>query len=162
MKKCGNKLGSLLKRHRMRILTALAMFSPASNMRVFFNRLRGVQLGRNCWIGDLAFLDVHPMHPDPDNCIVIGDNVSIGPSTKIFTHDTSFWQVSRKKHPIRFVKVEIGHDTWIGPNSYIFNAKIGAHCIIAPHTVVTRDIPDYSMVSGSPCKISKSIRGFIE
>ncbi len=141
----------------MRILSALAMFSPISPMRIYFNRLRGCQIGNNCWIGDQAFLDVHPQHPDPNNCIIIGNDVAIGPSTKIFTHDTSFWQVSGHKIPIKFVRVEIGDNTWIGPNSFIFNAKIGSHCIIAPHTVVKKDIPDYSIASGNPCKISNLI-----
>ena len=146
----------------MRLLTALAMYSPTSKLRVYFNRLRGIQMGEDCWIGDQAFLDVHPDHPDGRNCIKLGNRVSIGPGTRIFTHDTSFWQLSNGKHPIRFVRVEIGDNTWIGPNSYIFNAKIGSHCLIAPHSVVTTDVPDYTMASGHPCKISRSIKGFIE
>lgn len=150
------------QRNWMRLLTALAMFSPTSGMRIYFNRRRGIQIGKGCWIGELAFLDVHHAHPDPKNCIVIGDNVSIGPSTKIFTHDTSFWQISNKKFPIRFVKVAIGDHVWIGPNSFIFDARIGSHCIVSPHSVVTRDIPDYSLASGSPCKVSKTLKGFLQ
>ena len=125
----------------MRIISAFAMFAPTGNMRVLFNRLRGCQIGSNCWIGDQAFLDVHPQHPDPNNCIIIGNNVAIGPSTKIFTHDSSYWQISNHKIPIRFVQVKIGDNSWIGPNSFIYNAKIGSHCIVAPHSVVVKDIP---------------------
>lgn len=137
----------------MRILSALAMFAPTSAQRIYVNRLRGCRIGRDCWLGDQVFLDVHSDHPDPRNCIVIGNEVAIGPSTKIFTHDTSYWQVTGRRRPIRFARVEIGDNTWIGPNSFIYRARIGAHCIIAPHTVVKRDIPDYSIASGNPCTV---------
>jgi len=133
----------------------LAMFSPTSRMRVYFNRLRGCKIGANCWLGDQVFLDVHPRHPEPERCVVIGDNVAIGPSTKVFTHDSSRWQVTGKRTPIKFVRVEIGSNVWIGPNSFIYRAKIGSNCIVAPHSVVKEDVPDNSLASGNPCKISE-------
>lgn len=138
----------------MRVLSALAMFAPTSGMRIRFNRLRGCQIGRDCWLGDQVFLDVHPLHPTPTDCIVIGNDVAIGPSTKIFTHDTSYWQITGRRKPIRFARVEIGDNVWIGPNSFIYRARIGSRCIIAPHTVLKQDLPDDSIASGNPAVIS--------
>lgn len=32
---------------------------------------------------------------------------------------------------------------------------IGKHCVIGANSVVTHDIPDYSVVAGAPCKVIK-------
>lgn len=52
--------------------------------------------------------------------------------------------------------VYIGDGTWIGTNVVIVgNVKIGKHCVIGANSVVTKDIPDYCIVAGVPCKIIK-------
>ena len=50
----------------------------------------------------------------------------------------------------------IGDDTWIGTNVVIAGTVvIGKHCVIGANSVVTHDIPDYSVVAGAPCKVIK-------
>lgn len=50
-------------------------------------------------------------------------------------------------------KVIIGEGTWLGTNVVISgNIKIGKHCIIGANSVVTKDIPDYTLAVGVPCK----------
>lgn len=49
----------------------------------------------------------------------------------------------------------IGADTWIGENCIIISCRIGKHCIVAANSVVNSDVPDYSLVAGSPAKIKK-------
>lgn len=50
----------------------------------------------------------------------------------------------------------IGDGTWIGTNVVIVgNVSIGKNCIIGANSVVTRDIPDYSVAVGIPCKVIK-------
>ena len=51
--------------------------------------------------------------------------------------------------------VEIGDGTWIGENVCILGVKIGKNCVIGANSVVTKDIPDYSVVVGSPAVIIK-------
>ena len=56
-------------------------------------------------------------------------------------------------HPIR-----IGHDCWIGGNAIICpGITIGDRCVIAAGSVVTKDVPDDSMVAGVPAKIIKKL-----
>ncbi|KZN64698.1 Vat [Pseudoalteromonas luteoviolacea CPMOR-1] len=51
---------------------------------------------------------------------------------------------------------EIGHDVWIGYESTIMpGVKIGNGAIIASKSVVTHDIPPYSIVGGNPAKVIK-------
>ena len=52
---------------------------------------------------------------------------------------------------------EIGHDVWIGYNATIMpGVKIGSGAIIASKSVVTCDVPAYSVVGGNPAKVIKT------
>ncbi|TQF71098.1 Vat family streptogramin A O-acetyltransferase [Pseudoalteromonas luteoviolacea] len=49
---------------------------------------------------------------------------------------------------------EIGHDVWVGYESTIMaGVKIGTGAIIASKSVVTQDVPPYSIVGGNPAKV---------
>lgn len=49
---------------------------------------------------------------------------------------------------------DIGNDVWIGINvSLIGGVKIGDGAIIASHSVVTKDVPPYSIYGGVPAKL---------
>lgn len=51
---------------------------------------------------------------------------------------------------------EIGNDVWIGYESTIMpGVKIGSGAIVASKSVVTADVPAYSVVGGNPAKIIK-------
>lgn len=52
--------------------------------------------------------------------------------------------------------VTIGNDVWIGFNSIILGGvTIGNGAIIAAGSVVTKDVPPYSIVGGSPARVIK-------
>lgn len=52
--------------------------------------------------------------------------------------------------------VSIGDETWIGTGVVIAGTvTIGKHCVIGANSVVTKDIPDYCVAAGNPCKIIK-------
>lgn len=52
---------------------------------------------------------------------------------------------------------EIGHDVWIGYNATIMpGVKIGSGAIIASKSVVTCDVPAYSVLGGNPAKVIKT------
>ena len=51
-------------------------------------------------------------------------------------------------------KVNIGHDVWIGEKVFIKSGvNIGNGAIVGAHSVVTKDVPSYSIVAGCPAKI---------
>lgn len=55
-----------------------------------------------------------------------------------------------------FIGVEINHDVWLGANSIISDGiKIGTGAVVAANSVVTKDVPPYAVVAGSPAKIIK-------
>lgn len=53
-------------------------------------------------------------------------------------------------------KVIIGEGSWLGTNVVVVGkVRIGKHCVIGANSVVTKDIPDYSVAVGIPAKVIK-------
>lgn len=60
------------------------------------------------------------------------------------------------RQPIKQIgEVEIGDGSWLGEHVCVIGAKIGKHCVIGANSVVTKDIPDFSVAVGSPAKVIK-------
>lgn len=51
--------------------------------------------------------------------------------------------------------VEIGEGSWLGENVCVIGANVGKHCVIGANSVVTRNIPDYSVAVGVPARVVK-------
>lgn len=55
-----------------------------------------------------------------------------------------------------YLPIVIGNDVWIGARVTIMDGvKIGNGAVIAAGAVVTKDVPDYSIVAGVPAKVIK-------
>ncbi|MEO6802231.1 MAG: DapH/DapD/GlmU-related protein, partial [Granulicella sp.] len=53
--------------------------------------------------------------------------------------------------------VEIGEGTLIGMGTMVLpNVRIGKRCVIGANSVVTSDIPDYSIAAGSPARVIRT------
>lgn len=98
---------------------------------------------------------------DPSHCwlITIGDNVTIAPRVHILCHDAS------TKEFLGYTKigtVEIGNNVFIGAESVILpGVTIGNNVIIGANSTVTHDIPENSVVAGSPAKIISTLDEYI-
>ena len=58
--------------------------------------------------------------------------------------------------PVKFKKaVKIGDGSWIGENVSIIGASVGRNSVIGANSVVTNDIPDFSVAVGVPAKVIK-------
>lgn len=51
--------------------------------------------------------------------------------------------------------VTIGEGSWLGENVCVIGANVGRHCVVGANSVVTHDIPDYSVAVGAPAKVIK-------
>jgi acetyltransferase-like isoleucine patch superfamily enzyme len=50
--------------------------------------------------------------------------------------------------------VLIGHDVWVGQNAAILSGvTVGHGAVVAAFSVVTKDVPPYAIVAGSPARI---------
>jgi len=59
-----------------------------------------------------------------------------------------------KYQPGRPKRINIGPDIWVGANVTVM-ANIGRGCVIGAGSVVTKDIPDYSVAAGNPARVLK-------
>jgi serine acetyltransferase len=96
--------------------------------------------------------------------IIIGENVLIGPNVLITDNSHGILDKTQSQlHPsLRPIyskgPVIIGDNVWIGEKASIMpGVTIGKSVIIAANSVVTKSIPDNSMVAGVPAKIIKQI-----
>ena len=92
------------------------------------------------------------------NRIVIEDSVGISPYVMIVDNSRKPGDIIRpsKEQPIEIGTIHIGADSWIAYNACILpNVTIGKHCIIGALSVVTEDIPPYSVAVGSPARVIK-------
>lgn len=65
-------------------------------------------------------------------------------------------EISYMDQPLRCAPVEIGEGCWIGEKVTILpGVTIGKRCVIGANSVVTHDIPDYSIAVGSPAVVIK-------
>ncbi len=51
--------------------------------------------------------------------------------------------------------VVIGEGSWLGENVCVIGVTIGKHCVIGANSVVTHNIPDYSVAVGAPARVIK-------
>ena len=88
----------------------------------------------------------------------IGDYCMIGPNTLITTVGHPISPKGRRERKAQGTPVTIGNDVWIGGNCTILpGVTIGNNVVIAAGAVVTKDMPDNSVVGGIPARVIKKI-----
>lgn len=91
--------------------------------------------------------------------IEIGNNVLMSERVIILDHIHDYKNVDMAviDHPIVSKgKIRIDDDGFIGANVVIMgNVHIGKHAVIGANSVVTRDVPAFSVVAGAPAKVIK-------
>lgn len=87
--------------------------------------------------------------------IAIGDDVMIGPKTVIWGRDHGMVRGTpmREQAHVR-APIVIGDDVWISANVTILKGvRIGSGSVIGAGAVVTRDVPEFSIVAGNPARV---------
>ncbi len=91
--------------------------------------------------------------------VILGSGVRIAPGAKIFGENHTFTDLDKPicTQPNKREGIIIGDDVWIGANAVICDGvNIGSHSVIGAGSVVTKDIPPYSVAGGNPARVIKS------
>lgn len=92
--------------------------------------------------------------------IIIGENSTLAYQTTILTSANPNGPHNElvKVYPKMSAPVVIGNNSWIGARATILpGIIIGNFCVVAAGSVVTKDIPDYTVVGGVPAKVIKKL-----
>ncbi|NLD35597.1 MAG: acyltransferase [Desulfatiglans sp.] len=103
----------------------------------------GVYIGPQCNIGK-CIIEAH---------CTIGSGVHIMSGRK--QHNFNDLTTPIQEQGGVFEKVTIGENTWIG-NCALIMADIGKQCIVGAGSVVTKAMPDYSIIAGNPARVVRS------
>ena len=82
--------------------------------------------------------------------ITIGDNAMVSQRTFLCTgsHDPADPHL-----PLTFAPIEIGAQAWVASEVFVGpGRRIGEGTVIAARSVVTKDMPDWMICAGHPCK----------
>lgn len=113
--------------------------------------------GSNIHLGKNVFVNVNSYFMDGAP-ITVGDNVFIGPFCGFYTATHPLDYKNRNIGLEKALPIKIGDNCWFGANvSVMPGVTIGSGCVIAAGSVVTKDVPDNSMVAGVPAKVMKTI-----
>lgn len=153
-----------------------------ANIRIYrplkISGVRYIELGCNISIEEGAWITASPLTNSLDSIIKIGNGTRIGHYSHIYgTKEIEIGQnvliadrvyISDNSHAfsnpfiaildqeiLQLNAVTVGDGAWIGENACLIGVKVGRNCVIGANSVVTRDIPDYSVAVGIPAKVIK-------
>ncbi len=94
-----------------------------------------VEIGAHCMLANGCFVaDASHRFDDPERPIT--------------------WQGFTSRGPTR-----IGDNVWLGANVVVTDGvTIGERCVIGANSVVTKDVPAFSVAAGAPARVLRSIR----
>ena len=88
----------------------------------------------------------------------IGDNCQMAPNVAIYTAGHPIHPATRNTLYEYGIEINIGDNVWIGGNTVICpGVRIGDNVVIGAGSVVTKDIPDWCIAAGNPCKVIRKI-----
>ena len=145
--------GSLVRRARRDLIPFKAFELGAGSIiedyATVANGMGGVIIGARTIVG-IANVLIGPLR--------IGNDVIIAQNVVFSGLNHGYEDINT---PIRYQKctsaeIVVEDEVWIGANAVITaGVRIGKHAVVAGGSVVTRDVPPYSVVGGNPARILK-------
>jgi acetyltransferase-like isoleucine patch superfamily enzyme len=108
-----------------------------------------IKLGKNVFINHACtFLDL--------GGITIEDDVQIGPKVNLITENHPLDPLNRKSLDLSSILIK--KNAWLGAACTILpGVTVGENSVVAAGAVVTKDVPDNTVVAGVPAKVVKQL-----
>ena len=118
-----------------------------------------IQIGENCSVQMNTLLTGYGNPGETQGLIKIGNNVRIAANCMMIAGNHIFENpdIPIRKQGLVYKPITIEDDVWIaGRVNIMAGVTIGKGCVIGAGSVVTHDIPPYSVAVGCPAKVIKS------
>ena len=149
-----NQLKPSLEKERYQVLKELLPYVPQG--LVLLSPFT-CDYGKNIDFGQDVFVNTNCYFMDGAR-IIIGDHVFIGPYCGFYTATHPLEYKRRNQGLEKALPITIGNNCWLGANVSIMpGVTIGEGCVIGAGSVVTKDIPAYSLAAGVPCVVKRKI-----
>jgi acetyltransferase-like isoleucine patch superfamily enzyme len=123
--------------------------SAVEDFSVVNNGVGDVIIGNNSLVG-VGSVVIGPVKIGSD--VIIAQHVVMSG----LNHQYQDVKVSIREQPVTTKQIVIEDACWIGANAVITaGVTVGYHSVVAAGSVVTRDVPPYSVVGGNPARILK-------
>ena len=100
-------------------------------------------------VGIFPFAYINPSHE-----ITLEDGVGVGGSSHLFTHGA--WMSKYDGYPVKYAPITLKKNVWLGWRVTILpGVTVGENSIIQADALIAKSIPEYSIASGNPAKVSK-------
>ncbi len=134
----------------------LEPFAPRK-LRPYLMRKIGCHVGKDCFIGDNVKIDTG--HAD---MITLEDGVSVAGGTRLLCHQRDFsnYYVGSDYNALGYsVKpIVLKKGCLIGMESFVLpGVTVGEGAIVGAGSLVTKDIPAWTVATGRPAKVVKEI-----
>lgn len=130
---------------------ALGKHSVVESFSCINNACGDVIIGNNTRVG-LGNTIIGPVN--------IGNNVNLAQGVVVSALNHNFEDTTKRidEQGISTKQIVIDDDVWVGANATILQGvHIGRHSVVAAGAVVTRDVPEYSVVGGVPAKVIRTL-----
>lgn len=141
--------GSLWRRLLGVLFLFPAWFAPHSKLRIFFHRLRGVNIGNGCEVG--YFVIMGNVHPE---MIKIEDGAIVTARCTLLEHDNAYYYTCRGD--VVSMPVIVGKNSFLGIGCVVYpGVTIGRNAIVGAMSFVKANVPDSAVVCGQPARMIK-------
>jgi acetyltransferase-like isoleucine patch superfamily enzyme len=119
------------------------------------HKIRGVRIAHPRRVRIAANVVIDSLYPE---LVEIEDDVFLTRGVVIVAHLTPTPFLREFIGGTQFKKVRIGRGAYIGVNAIILpGATVGEGCIIGAGSVVTKDVPPYSVAVGNPARVIRKV-----
>lgn len=139
----------------------------APSAAIFAEPHRNITIGERCAIaaqvylhgpltlGDDVSINAHACIDGGRAGVFIGSGTRIAAQVKIYAFDHGMApDTPIRQQPVTSRGIHVGEDVWIGAGAGITDGvTVGDHAVIGMGSIVTRDVPPYAIVAGSPARV---------
>lgn len=156
-KKLAQKINNLPIENKEEIVALEKKLFGKTGNSIYVNPPLYVDYGRHVEIGDNFYANMDCVFLDV-NKISIGDNVMVGPRVSFYTEGHPTDAEVRVKELEFGLPIVIEDNVWIGGSASILpGVTVGENSIVAAGAVVTKDVPNNTIVGGNPARVIRKI-----